>query len=131
MAEHFPVAVSAGSLRSADGVPMPHAWTDEGVTVEALFTGAHVLHLAVTGCVLNDIYREANRMGVDVDGVRVTADGDFDTATWQSTGIGYEIALDSRSPDDRVAELLSAVDEVAEIPRALRSATTVRRLGNG
>lgn len=131
MAEHFPVAVSAGSLRSTEGIVMPHAWTEEGVAVEAPFTGMHVLHLAVAGCVLNDIYREANRMGLRIEGVRVTADGDVDTTTWESTGIGYEVALDSTLPDDRVSELLHSVDEVAEVPRVLRSGTTVKRLGDG
>ncbi len=130
VAEGFEVTVGAGTLRSpSSSVPtMQHRWTDEGVTVEAPFTGAHLLHLAAAGCVLNDVYREAEALGVVVDGVRVHARGGFDTGTWASTGIEYAVELDSPSGSDGVARLLDVVDRVAEIPRALRSGTRVGRV---
>ncbi len=124
----FEVVVSAGSLRGLRGVTMPHRWTTEGVVVEAEFTGAHLYHLAAAGCVLNDVYREAVRLGTVINGVRVSARGGFDTPTWVSTGVTYDVELDSDSSEAEVARLLGVVDEVAEIPRALRSATTVERL---
>jgi uncharacterized OsmC-like protein len=60
---------------SADGaaVRFPHRWTPGGVTDEADFTGGHLLHLAAAGCVLNDVYREAATLGIELQGVRVTA----------------------------------------------------------
>jgi uncharacterized OsmC-like protein len=130
MDERFPVAVSAGTLRSTEGVTMPHAWTDEGVAVQAPFTGAHLLHVAVAGCVLNDLYREADRAGLAINGVRVTASGSFDD-DWHASGIEYAVALDSRLSDQQVEELISVVDEIAEIPRALRAGTTVVRGQHG
>ena len=127
--EQFPVVVGAGSFRSADGheVRFPHRWTPEGVTVEADFTGAHLLHLAAAGCVLNDVYREANDRGIRVDGVRVTASGGFDTDTWSSTGITYRVDVDSTASTQELAQLLDRVDQVAEIPRAIRAGAPVRR----
>lgn len=126
----FDVVVGAGSFRSAadDAVRFPHPWTSEGVTVEAAFTGAHLLHLATAGCVLNDVYREAERLDVAVDGVRVMASGGFDTETWQSTGIGYVVEIDSAAPSDQVDALLAAVDSVAEIPKSIRAGATVERI---
>lgn len=121
----FRVIASAGSLRGP-GPTMPHAWTEGGVAVEADFTGAHLLHLAVAGCVLNDVYREARDLGVEVEGVRVVATGGFDTATWTSTGISYEVELAGPADGDR-DRLLARVDEVAEIPRAVRAGAEVRR----
>jgi hypothetical protein len=61
MGGDFTVKAAAGSLREAvrADVILPHRWTDEGVAVELEFTGAHLLHLAAAGCVLNDTYREA------------------------------------------------------------------------
>ena len=126
----FDVVVGAGSLRSAAPgvVRFPHRWTRDGVTVEAAFTGAHLLHLAAAGCVLNDVYREADRLGTTIRGVRVTASGGFDAETWHSTGIRYVVDLDSpASGDDRDA-LLDAVDSVAEIPRSIRAGATVERV---
>jgi uncharacterized OsmC-like protein len=125
----FSVTVSAGTLRPVAhaGAVMPHAWTDGGVAVEADFTGGHLLVLAAAGCVLNDVYREARRLDVAVDGVRVRALGELDTSTWTSTGIEYDVDVASDASPERVAELLDVVDAVAEIPKALRVGTTVRR----
>lgn len=124
----FEVVVSAGSLRAERGVMMAHRWTAEGVVVETEFTGAHLYHLSAAGCVLNDVYRESVRLGVVVNGVRVRAWGGFDTATWASTGVTYDVQVDSDASETDVAHLIEVVEEVAEIPRTLRSGTTVSRL---
>jgi len=124
-ADRFEVVVGAGSLRPEGGTPFAHRWTGAGVATDAAFTGAHLLHLAVAGCVLNDVYREATALAVTVDGVRVAAGGSFETDTWASTGIDYSIEIDS--PDD-IARLLAVVDEVAEIPKAIRAGAVVRRV---
>jgi uncharacterized OsmC-like protein len=129
MDDRYDVAVSAGALRSeSEGtVRFPHRWTSDGVTVEGAFTGAHLLHVAIAGCVLNDLYREAAALGVDLDGVRVSAAGGFDTDTWASTGISYSVEIVSDASQDQLGRLLAVVDEVAEIPRAVRAGATVRR----
>lgn len=125
----FEVVVGAGTLRShdSDAVGLPHRWTDGGVTVETVFSGAHLLHLAVAGCVLNDVYREAERLGVEVRGVRVTAGGGFDPETWQSSGIGYAVEVDSEASANDIDRLLATVDAVAEIPKAVRQGGAVSR----
>lgn len=125
----FRIQVAAGSLRDAvrADASFSHPWTDGGVAVEASFTGAHLLHLAAGGCVLNDVYREAERSEIAVDGVLVIVDGDFDRETWVSTGITYSVQIDSPSPADDLQQLLRAVDGVAEIPRALRAGAPVER----
>jgi len=129
MENRFEVTVSAGTLRPASrpAVRFPHRWTPEGVMVEAEFTGGHLLHLAAAGCVLNDVYREATALGIEVKGVRVSAAGGFDTGTWTSTGITYSVDVSSDAPAGELARLLEVVDEVAEIPRAIRAGATVTR----
>jgi uncharacterized OsmC-like protein len=125
----FDAVVGAGSLQStaAGLVRFPHRWTATGVTVETSFTGAHLLHLAAAGCVLNDVYREAEHLGIDVRGVRVTASGDFDTDTWRSTGISYAVDVDSPASSTELGRLLETVDGVAEIPKSIRAGATVVR----
>jgi len=100
MENRFAVTISAGTLRpaSSPAVSFPHRWTPEGVTVEADFTGGHLLHLAAAGCVLNDVYREATALGIEVKGARVSAAGGFDTGTWKSTGITYSVDVSSDAP---------------------------------
>ena len=74
MDNRFQVEVSAGTMMSASSTVdrFPHRWTPGAVTVEADFTGGHLLHLAAAGCVLNDIYREAAALGIELhrDGVK-------------------------------------------------------------
>jgi hypothetical protein len=99
-----------------------------GVTVETDCTGGHLLHLAAAGCVLNDLYREAAALGIELAGVRVTAAGGFDTTTWESTGIEYRFEVSSAATAGQFAHLLDVVDRVAEIQRAIRAGATVRRV---
>jgi uncharacterized OsmC-like protein len=126
----FEVVVGAGTLRNtaADAVSFPHSWTAEGVTVDTAFTGAHLLHLAAAGCVLNDVYREAGNRGITVLGVRVSASGAFNTETWQSTGISYAVELDTTASAAEIDELLRLVDSVAEIPKSIRAGASVDRV---
>lgn len=127
--EHFGVVVGAGSFQSecAEAIRFPHRWTAEGVTVESDFTGAHLLHLAAAGCVLNDLYREAIEVGIELLGVQVTAWGGFDTETWASNGITYRVEVDSTAAEEDLARLLDRIDAVAEIPRAIKAGAAVQR----
>ena len=129
MDDRYAVTVAAGTLRSEseETVRFPHRWTPDGVTVEGAFTGAHLLHVAIAGCVLNDLYREAAALGIELQGARVTAAGGFDTDTWISTGVTYSVEITSGAPHDALAHLLATVDEVAEIPRAVRAGAPVHR----
>ena len=62
-----------------------------------------------------------------VDGVAVTAEGTFDDL-WASTGISYAVTVDSPADAAEVASLVETVDDVAEIPRAVRAGTSVERV---
>ena len=79
-------AHAAGSLRPDRAevvVHRDHRWTAGGVDLAITFTGAHFLHASVAACVLNDVYWKAARLGVQLDGVRVCADGGF-SESWSS-----------------------------------------------
>jgi uncharacterized OsmC-like protein len=132
MAERFSVGVGAGSLREVDAgcLQVPHTHTRDGISVRGEVTGAHVLHLAVACCVLNDVYREARARTMAVNGVYVTAEGGFEEETWASTGVEYSVAIDSGLLPEVVDDLVLTVEQVAEIPRALRQGVEVRRVGH-
>jgi len=123
----FGVNATAGSLRVPGGVGLHHQWTEEGVMASPVVNGAQVLHLSVALCVLNGTYREAERLGVMLEGVAVQDDGSFD-AEWRSNGIEYCVTLDSTAPAEALALLRASVDEIAEIPRAIRAGSPVRRV---
>ena len=126
-ATSFMVRASAGSLLLEDGVRVPHAWTPEGVRADTAGSGAHFFHLAIALCILNDTYREAQGLGIPVNGVEVTADGGFDEH-WVSTGVTYRIRIDSPADPAVLAELRNVVDDVAEVPKTVRAGAAVRRV---
>lgn len=122
----FGVRATAGTHRASDGSQLEHAWTDEGIVAGPVTNGAQALHLSVALCVLNDTYREAERLGIRLDGIAVEADGGFDEE-WRSTGIHYSVILDSPATAEELAGLIAVVDTIAEIPRALRAGARVHR----
>ncbi|KUG51933.1 osmotically inducible protein OsmC [Serinicoccus chungangensis] len=124
------VRATAGTLRAAEGIVLAHAWTDEGVVAGPVTNGAQLLHLSVALCVLNDTYREAQTLGIEVDGVAVTADGGFDD-DWRSTGVRHAVHLDVRASAADRTRLVERVDAVAETPRALRQGAPVLRTSVG
>lgn len=106
-------------------MPNPRA---EPTVLTAALTGGHLLHLAVAACVLNDIYREAQRMGIPIDSVSVSADGGFGGDPVVSTGITYRVEVASPAPRAQVDELIEHVDRIAEIPNTLKRTTEVLRV---
>ena len=126
----FEVTATAGNLRPTpgSGTEFPHVWTEEGVVVESAFTGAHLLHLSIAGCVLNDVYREAETLGIAVGGVKVVVRGDFDRETFHSTGVEYQVEVSSDADEPAIEQLIQVVDEVAEMPKALRAEAIVKRV---
>jgi putative redox protein len=89
------------------------------------FNGGQLLYLAIAACWSNDLFREAATMGIDVDGVEVTVDGDFPARGSGSTPITVDVLVRSSAPEERVRELIAEVERVAEIPRAIRDATPI------
>jgi len=86
------------------------------------FNGGQLLYLAIAGCISNDLFREAPRLGVELESVRVSVDGDFSGDPAVSGPITY--ALELRGQGDLEA-LARAVDQIAEIPNSLRQGTPV------
>jgi uncharacterized OsmC-like protein len=92
------------------------------------FTGGHLLHLAVAGCVHNDLYREAAARGLTLTHVSVSAEGGFGGEPCGSTGITYRIRVEGTASQVALEELVAHVQEIAEVPSALRIGADVRPL---
>ncbi|MCE3264394.1 MAG: hypothetical protein K0R43_3473 [Pseudoduganella sp.] len=87
--------------------------------------GGEFLMLALATCYCNDVYREAERMQVPVEGVYVEASADFPGPGLAATNIRYFARITSSAPDDVIAELLRQTDAVAEVQSTLRSGARV------
>jgi uncharacterized OsmC-like protein len=90
------------------------------------FNGGELLHLAVAGCVSNDLFREARTLGVRLTRVAITARGEFTGSPQVSGGIGYSVEVWGDAPATALRDLVARVDSIAEIPNSLRQGTAVR-----
>ena len=87
--------------------------------------GGELLMLALATCYCNDLYREAQRDGIPVDGVEVEASAQFPGRGVGAANVRYGASVSSAAPDDVVQKLLRDTDGVAEIHRSLRAGTYV------
>ena len=94
------------------------------------FSGGQLLHLAVAGCISNDLFREARAAGIELESVRVKVGGNFVGEPSVSEDILYEVELKGDAPEERLQALVDQVDEIAEIPNSLRRGTRVRLAGS-
>ena len=102
-----------------------HRTKRAAIDIEVL-SGGHLLHLAIAGCLFNDILREAPVRGISIDHLAVSADGDFDAGG--STGVRYEILVHSRADRTEIERLVTDMEADATIPAALRSGASVERV---
>lgn len=98
-----------------------------GVQIDAQpLSGGHLLHLAVAGCMFNDLYHLATERGIRLTDVRVSAAGGFEgEAPTVSTGITYQVSLSGEASEEQLRRLVSEADKMASIPDVLRRGTAV------
>lgn len=87
--------------------------------------GGEFLMLALATCYCNDLYREAQRLNVPVDGVFVEATADFPGIGLAATNVRYEVKVSSSANADVVAELIRQTDAVAEVHNTIRAGVEV------
>ena len=88
--------------------------------------GAEFLLLAIATCFCNDIYREAKKRNISVDGVKVTATCLFGAAGEPGSSFEYKAEVISTASATGVQELIEYVNEIAEIHSTLRKGTEVK-----
>jgi organic hydroperoxide reductase OsmC/OhrA len=87
--------------------------------------GGELLMLALATCYCNDLYREADRLGIAIDGVDVEAEAEFAGVGLAARNIRYRATVSSSAPADRIATLLRETDAVAEIQNTVRAGVAV------
>ena len=90
--------------------------------------GGEFLMLALATCYCNDLYREAERLGISVDGVEVEATATFPGVGLAATDIRYRARVSSAAPAQDIDRLLAETDAVAEVHNTIRSGARVVRV---
>ena len=89
------------------------------------FSGGEMLFLAIGGCYLNDIYREAGKREVQVKSVQVTVEGDWGGDPVRAQNVSFSVKVEALATEEAISELIRHTDSVAEIPNSLRLGTPV------
>ena len=92
-------------------------------------SGGELLFLALAACYCNDIYREAAKRGLTVQGVEVNVTGDFEREGGPATCISYSVRIKADANEDQLLDLIRHTDQIAEVHQTLRVATPVQLSG--
>jgi organic hydroperoxide reductase OsmC/OhrA len=82
--------------------------------------GGELLCLAMATCYCNDIYREAAKRGIEVIGVEVHADAEFEAEGAPAKRLSYQVVVRANAPEASIRELITHTDSVAEVQNTLR-----------
>lgn len=88
-----------------------------------VLSGGHLLHLAVAGCLFNDIVRAAAARTIQLSDLQVSAAGGF--AGDGSTGITYAVEIAGDASEGELRQLVADCEDAAAIPLTLVRGTTV------
>lgn len=113
--------VSVRTDDSAQALAVPAKPTGQGSAIN----GGEFLLLALATCYCNDLYREAARLAIPVDGVEVEATATFPGVGLAARDIRYRVSVSSPAPPSVVAELVRRTDAVAEVHNTIRSGVPV------
>ena len=116
------VRVSTGSSSQTLVIPAKAAGRGSAVN------GGEFLALALATCYCNDLYREAERLGVPVTGCEVAAAARFDGIGAGAASIRYSVRVDSPAPPARIEQVLAETDRLAEVHNTLRAGCAVERV---
>ena len=122
--EGHSVAVSTGETTQSLEVPARRGGVGSGVN------GGEFLLLALATCYCNDLYREASRLGLQLDGVEVEATAKFEDVGLAASDIRYRARINSPEPAAAIEALLEATDAVAEVHNTLRAGVPVTRVAS-
>jgi len=89
------------------------------------FNGGQLLLLSLGACYANDVFREADRRGLEVLGVRVVVECDWDGDPVRATNVRFSTRVEAEADEDEILELIQHVDEIAEVHNTLRDGVPV------
>ncbi|HZX80052.1 MAG TPA: OsmC family protein [Lysobacter sp.] len=116
--------VEVATTGSARVLTIPARASGRGSAVN----GGELLALALATCYCNDLYREAERLGIELSGCEVVATAHFQGIGEAAASIVYAARIESTASADAIEALLAETDLRAEVHNTLRAGCAVRRL---
>ena len=116
--------VTVRTETTSQSLAIPAKPTGKGSAVN----GGELLMLALATCYCNDLYREAARLNIPIDGVEVEASAEFPGVGLAATNISYRARVSSSADASTIADLLRQTDAVAEVHNTIRTGAAVALL---
>jgi organic hydroperoxide reductase OsmC/OhrA len=116
--------VTVRTETTSQSLAIPAKPTGKGSAVN----GGELLMLALATCYCNDLYREAARLNIPIDGVEVEVSAEFPGVGLAATNISYRARVSSSADASTIADLLRQTDAVAEVHNTIRSGAAVALL---
>lgn len=113
--------VSLATNNQPRSIEIPPKPAGQGSSVN----GGELLFLALATCYCNDIYREAGLLGIPVERVEVSVEGEFGGPGEPARRISYSAKVTARADERAIRELMQHTDRVAEIHNTLRLSVPV------
>jgi len=88
-------------------------------------SGGELLLLALATCYCNDLYREARKRGFVLDGIDVEVSGEFGGEGQPLSNIHYHATVTTQAPKEKIFDLMTYTDSIAEIHNTLRSSAEI------
>ena len=107
---------------SSQSLPIARKTTGPGSSVN----GGEFLMLALATCYCNDLFREAQRLAIPIDGAEVEASADFEGIGLAATNITYRAKVHGPASAEQVQRLLRETDAVAEVHNTVRAGVPVQ-----
>lgn len=109
---------------SSQALAVPAKATGRGSSIN----GGEFLMLALATCYCNDLYREAERLRIPIEGAQVEATAEFPGIGLAATNIRYRALVKSSADAEEIARLLRETDAVAEVQNTVRAGVPVELL---
>ena len=129
------ISATVTSSASAHEATVRTGATSQSLTVPPKATGlgssingGEFLMLALATCYCNDLYREAQRLRIPIEGAQVEATAEFPGVGLATTDIRYRAVVKSSANAEAVALLLRTTDAVAEVHNTVRAGVPVELL---
>lgn len=84
------------------------------------FSGGQLLLLAIGGCYANDIFREADKREIEILGIRVVVECDWEGDPPCAQRVRFSTRVEANADEEEIMDLIQHVDEIAEVHNTLR-----------
>ena len=113
--------VSVSTNGSSQSLPVPAKTSGNGSGIN----GGEFLMLALATCYCNDLYREAQRMGISLSRIEVEAKAEFAGVGLAARNIQYRANVESSASPEKITDLIRQTDAVAEVHNTIRAGVPV------